>query len=157
MEAALAPTVNNHICDAEIELGTVIYNDFHGSAVIERLQGYEQKIESSLFKTIRLIQQIQDRRIKQDADRDRRGWQQIREEGQARKREREAEYQQRINASYPPDEEESRRNEPNSELMSITEMTYNRSRYAKDKRNESSQTQTQSPDDHPGRIINKQT
>ncbi len=154
-EAAMEATVTNHICDAEIELGTVIYNDFHGSAVIERLQGYEQKIESSLFKTIRLIQQIQDRRIKQDADRDKRDWQQIREEGEARKREREAEYQQRINASYPPDEEQERRNEANSDVTSISDTTYNRSRYAKDKRNESNQTDLPNPDDHPGRSANK--
>ncbi len=55
--ATKSPVVN-HICDAETLLGTIIYNDFHGSAVIERLQGYEQKIETSLFKTIRQIQQL---------------------------------------------------------------------------------------------------
>jgi len=102
-EAAMEATVTNHICDAEIELGTVIYNDFHGSAVIERLQGYEQKIESSLFKTIRLIQQIQDRRIIQDADSDRRAIQRFRAEDEARKREREAEYRQKLRSYSDPD------------------------------------------------------
>ncbi len=145
MHAASNPPVTNHICDAEIELGTVIYNDFHGSAVIERLQGYEQKIESSLFKTIRLIQQIQDRRIIQDAAREKRGWQRFREEDAARKREKEAEYQERINASYPPDEEQARRNEANSELTSTTETTYNRRRYAEDKRNDPNQTDRPNP------------
>ncbi len=101
MLAAMNPPVDNHICDAEIQLGTVIYNDFNGPAVLDRLLGYEQRMQSLLFKTIRQIQQIQDNRIKQDAARDRRDWQQIREEGEARKREREADYQHRLNTTYP--------------------------------------------------------
>jgi hypothetical protein len=155
IHAASNPTPGTSICEAEIELGTVIYNDFNGSAVIERLQGYEQKIESSLFKTIRLIQQIQDRRIIQTADREKRDWQRFREEDEARKREKEAEYQERINASYPPDEEQERRNEANSELTSTTETTYNKSHCAEDKRNEHNQTDLPNPDDHPGRSDNK--
>ncbi len=147
----------NHLCNAEIQLGTVIYNDFNGSAVIERLQSYEQRIESSLFKTIRQFQQFQNTRIKQDADSDRRAMQNLRAEDQAKRNREEAEWQRKIRNKANPDPEpeplnvlqeyELRKmgrlpepqNEPNIPLTSITEMTYNRSRYAKEKRNESSQ------------------
>ncbi len=154
-------TVTNHICNAEIELGTVIYNDFNGPAVIERLQGYEQRIESSLFKTIRQIHQIQERRIKQDIARDRRDMQILRAEDEAERNRQEAEYRKMQNK--PNESNAGRRpatpifnphgsggqandtemqNEPNSDLTSITEMTYNRSRYAKEKRNEPNQPPT---------------
>ncbi len=161
MNAAMNPPGNSHICDAEILLGTVIYNDFHGPAVIERLQGYEQKIESSLIKTIRLIQQIQERRIKLQAARDKRDWQQIREEGEERKRRREEEHQQRIHDACCAEEEYRRKsntstgtacrapieqNEANSDLTSESETTYNRSRYAKAKREKSNYPQTQNPE-----------
>ena len=174
MEAALAPTVSNHICDAEIQLGTVIYNDFQGAAVIERLQSYEQRIESSLFKTIRQMQQVQERRIKQDVALDKMGWQKLHAEDEERKRQREAEYQRKIRNEPNPDvdlhchSERSRgirkntiaagdsnqnaQNEPNSDLTSITEMTYNRSRDAAAKRKD---PQPQSPADQPGRTTNK--
>ncbi len=54
---------------------------------------------------------------------------------------------------------------PNSELTSITEMTYNRSRYAKAALAEGqsrpignpNQTNLTNPDDHPSRSANKQT
>ncbi len=158
MHAANSPTVVNPMCDAEIQLGTVIYNDFHGSAVIERLQGYEQKIETSLFKTITRIQQIQDRRIKADAARDKRDWQYLRQEDEAERNRQEAEYRQNIQNKANPDPPEPEplnvlqegelrkmgrlpktQNEPNIPVTSITEMTYNRSRYAKEKRNEANQ------------------
>ncbi len=141
MEAALAPPADNHICDAEIQLGTVIYNDFQGSAVIERLQSYEQRIESSLFKTMRQFHQFQAARIKLDAARDKMAFARFRAEDQAKRDLKEAEY-----ASYcargngrdsDVDSNQNAQNEPNSDVMSITEMTYNRSRYAKEKRNES--------------------
>ncbi len=153
---AMNPPVDNHICDAEIQLGTVIYNDFNGPAVLDRLLGYEQRMQSLLFKTIRQIQQIQDNRIKNDAARDRRAMQYMRQEDEAERDRKEYEYQQRINKTYPdpdaPDgpepeplnvlqEYELRKmgrlpkpqNEPNIPVTSITEMTYNRSRYAKER------------------------
>ncbi len=160
MHAASNPTPGTRICEAEIQLGTVIYNDFHGSAVIERLQSYEQRIESSLFKTIRQIYQIQERRIKQDLARDRRDMQYLRAEDEANRNRQEAEYQQNIRNKTSSDRTHApgvppvfntglsagahsanpkKRNEPNSDLTSITEMTYNRSRYAKAKRNEPNQ------------------
>ncbi len=143
IHAAGSSTVSNHICDAEILLGTVIYNDFNGSAVIERLQSYEQRIESSLFKTIRQIQQIQERRIKQDAAQEKRDWQYLREEAEERKNQQEAEYNKRLNrtgtACRAPAPNEQ--NEPNSPLTSITEITYNRSRYNKAKREETNNHQ----------------
>ena len=172
MNAALSDPADNHLCDAEIELGTVIYNDFHGSAVIERLQGYEQKIETSLFKTIRQIQQIQERRIKQDAAQNKRDWEYLRQEGEERKRRREEEYQQRIHDACCAEEEHRRKsnpstgtacrapnpeNEPNSELTSTTETTYNTCRQEKARTKESNQTNLTNPDDHPGRRTNKQT
>jgi len=139
MNTALSDPVNSHICEAEIELGTVIYNDFHGSAVIERLQSYEQRIESSLFKTIRQYQQFQATRIKQDADRDRRAMQILRAEDQARRDREEAEYQRNLRDEPNPDThchpERSRgirqdtiaegdsnqktQNEPNSEPLNV--------------------------------------
>ncbi len=174
MEAALAPTVNNHICDAEIQLGTVIYNDFNGPAVIDRLQSYEQRIESSLFKTIRQFQQMQETSIKQGIARNKMEWAQLCIENEERKNRRDDEYQQNIRNAQNAcpavaqrrlepnpdvdshchsersrgirkdtiaegDSNQNAQNEPNSDVMSITEMTYNRSRYAKEKRNESSQ------------------
>ncbi len=184
MNAAMSSTPGNHICDAEIQLGTVIYNDFHGSAVIERLQSYEQRIENSLFKTIRQIQQIQERRIKQDAARDRRDMQYLRPEDEANRNRQEAEYQQNIRNKTNPDphpeehvhsgmgasllrsaaeqrddshDPPKTQSEPNSPLTSITEMTYNRSRYEKAKRNDPNQPSLANPDDHPGRRTNKQT
>ena len=192
MHAAANPPDSTRISEAEIQLGTVIYNDFHGSAVIERLQGYEQKIETSLFKTIRQIQQIQERRIKQDAARDRRDVQYLRAEDEANRNRREAEFWEKMqnepNSDAPPEEHvhsgmgasllrsaaeqrddspepQKTRNKPNSELTSITEMTYNRSRYAKAKLAEGqsrfigdpNQANLANPDDHPGRSANKQT
>ncbi len=143
-----------HICDAEIQLGTVIYNDFNGPAVLDRLLGYEQRMQSLLFKTICQIQQIQERRIKLQAARDKRDWQQIREEGEERKRRREEEHQQRIHDACCAEEEHRRKsntstgtacrapnaqNEANSHLTSESETTYNRSRYAKAKRDKLNQ------------------
>ena len=158
LDAAMNPPVSTHICDAEIQLGTVIYNDFNGPGVLDRLLGYEQRIQSLLFKTIRQIQQIQDTRIKNDADRDRRAMQNLRAEDEAERNRAEAEYHQNIRNKTNPDgpdaeplnvlqEYELRKmgrlpkpqNEPNIPLTSITEMTYNRSRQERAKRNESNQ------------------
>ena len=152
MNAAMNPPGENYICDAELELGTVIYNDFHGPAVIDRLQSYEQRIESSLFKTIRQFQQMQDTRIKQDTARNKIEWSQLCIENEERKNRREDEYQQSMrnkpnpNTDDSPDDEPlnelqeyeplNAQNEPNSDVTSITEMTYNRSRYAKEKLDE---------------------
>ena len=172
MNAAMNPPGSNHICDAEIQLGTVIYNDFHGSAVIERLQGYEQKIESSLFKTIRQFQQFQQARIKTDAARDKAGWARLRAEDEERKRHLDEEYQRKIrnepNPNAPCHSERSRgtrkntiaegdpnqetihysqltnhhcENEPNSDLTSISDITYNRYRQERAKREESNNPQ----------------
>ncbi len=199
VDTAIHDAYNNtggaHICEAEIQLGTVIYNDFHGSAVIERLQGYEQKIETSLFKTIRQFQQFQETRRKAAAAEEERGWARFRAEDEAERNRKEAEYREMSMRSGDPPAADQRtqnkpnpnpraehepnpdpraehepnprtgtacrapnaQNEPNSELTSITEMTYNRSRYAKAKRNEPSQPNLTNPDDHPDRSDNKQT
>ncbi len=176
MHAASNPPGSTHLCDAEIELGTVIYNDFHGSAVIERLQGYEQKIESSLFKTIRQFQQFQSTRIKQDYDRDRRDMQYLRAEDQAKRDREEAEYRQNIRdkANPAPDDPEPEplnvlqeyelrkigrlpkpRNEPNIPITSITETTYNRNHQEKANRKDSAPQPPDGPATHPGRSANK--
>jgi hypothetical protein len=134
MHAASLPPGKPYICEAEIELGTVIYHDFDGSAVIERLQGYEQKIETSLFKTIRQIQQYQDTRIKQDIARNKIQWAQLCIENEERKIRREEEYQQnmrnkpshRTAGVSPASSAPNAKNEPNSDLTSITETTYNK-------------------------------
>ncbi len=140
MHAAANPPAGNHLCDAEIQLGTVIYNDFNGSAVIERLQCYEQRIESSLFKTIRQFQQFQETRRKAAAAEEQRGWARLRAEDEAERNRKEAEYREMaMRTGEPPVADQGIQNEPNSELTSISEMTYNRSRYAKAKRNEPSQ------------------
>ncbi len=158
MHAAAKPPAGTHLCDAEIQLGTVIYNDFHGSAVIERLQSYEQRIESSLFKTIRQFQQFQETRRKAAAAEEQRGWARFRAEDQAERNRKEAEYREMaMRTGDPPVADQRIQNEPNSELTSITEMTYNRSRYAKAKRNDPNQTNLTNPDDHPDRSDNKQT
>ena len=178
IHAANSSAPGNHICDAEILLGTVIYNDFHGSAVIERLQCYEQRIESSLFKTIRQFQQFQESRRKAAAAEEQRGWARFRAEDEADRNRKEAEYREmamrtgepsvadqriqnepnpRTAGVSPASPSQKTQNEANSELTSITEMTYNRSRYAKAKRNASNQTNLTNPDDHPDRSDNKQT
>ena len=162
LDAAMSNAFNHpgttHICEAETQLGTVIYNDFHGSAVIERLQGYEQKIENSLIKTIRLFHQLQQLRTKQDAARDKRACQYLRQEqvgwGSPHREHHDCENEPNprtagVSPASPP---QNAQNEPNSDLTSISEITYNRSRYAKAKRNEPNQPQTQNPDDHPGPI-----
>ncbi|MCD6395676.1 MAG: hypothetical protein J7M40_19500, partial [Planctomycetes bacterium] len=48
-------------------------------------------------------------------------------------------------------------NEPNSELTSISDITYNRSRYKKANRNQPNQPKNQNPDDHLSPGDNKQT
>ena len=55
-----------------------------------------------------------------------------------------------------PSTELKAQNEPNSDLTSISEITYNRSRREKAKRNDPSQTNLTNPDDQPGRSDNKQ-
>jgi len=167
IHAANSSAVGNHICDVEILLGTVIYNDFHGSAVIERLQGYEQRIESSLFKTIRQIQQIQERRTKAAAAQEKRDGAYLRAEDEAKRNRREAEFWEKMKNEPNPDpraEHEpnprtgtARRapdaqNEANSELTSISDTTYNRSRREKAKRNQSEDPNQR---DNPDRSDNK--
>ncbi len=145
MHAAANPPAGNHLCEAEIQLGTVIYNDFHGSAVIERLQSYEQRIESSLFKTIRQFQQFQESRRKAAAAQEERGWARLRAEDEAERNRKEAEYREMsMRTGDPPVPDQRIQNEPNSELTSITEMTYNRSRYAKAKRSNPPERPSQS-------------
>jgi hypothetical protein len=170
MEAALAPPVNNHICNAEIQLGTVIYNDFHGSAVIERLQSYEQRIESSLFKTIRQFQQMQDIRARQDLARNKREWESLCIEAEERKNRREDEYARDCNCGHgrdsdydvdPPDPSHKSsappfaQNEPNSDLTPAADTTYNKNHQEKANRKDSGPQKSPQPDPHPGRNANK--
>ncbi len=146
IDDAMKPPGSNPICDAEIQLGTVIYNDFHGSGVIERLQGYEQKIENSLCKTIRLLNQLQKDRTKEDAARDKRDWQHLRAEDQADRNRRDDEYvkyqhHEQVGWGLPhrePNNQETQ-TEPDSTLTSISDITYNRSRSEKNKTNNPSQ------------------
>ncbi len=156
---ALNDTGSAHICQAEIQLGTVIYNDFHGSAVLDRLLGYEQRMQNLLFKTIRQIQQIQERRIKQDIARDKAGWARLRAEDEERKRQKEAEYQQRIqDAEHRQAEYQQRddshdpppaQNEANSDLTSTSDTTYNRSHREEARTNDPNQTNLTNPEQPP--------
>ncbi len=214
----------NPICKAEIKLGGIIYDDFLTSKVLERLSIYERRIEYSLFKTIRLIDQLQQNRRKAAAAQEKRDWAYLRQEDEAKRKRKEAEYREMAMRSGDPPvadqriqnacrvEAERRRkpnprtagvspashsresgnpattnnslnaicqglnakvqNEPNPELTSISEITYNRSRREKTALAEDqskfipacrgsigdpNQTNLTNPDDQPNRSDNKQT
>ena len=218
------PPTGPTICKAEIKLGGIIYDDFLTSKVLERLSIYERRIEYSLFKTIRLIDQLQQNRRKAAAAQEKRDWAYLRQEDEAKRKRKEAEYREMAMRSGDPPvadqriqnacrvEAERRRkpnprtagvspashsresgnpattnnslnaicqglnakvqNEPNPELTSISEITYNRSRREKTALAEDqskfipacrgsigdpNQTNLTNPDDQPNRSDNKQT
>jgi hypothetical protein len=166
LNAAMNPPGSPHICQAEILLGTVIYNDFNGPAVIERLQSYEQRIESSLFKTIRQFQQMQETSIKQGIARNKMEWGQLCIENEERKNRLDDEYRQnmrekertpqacrhKFNPPVPPggsSHSPSAQNEPNSPLTSITETTYNESHDNKEKTSNPPERPSPPPHQYP--------
>ncbi len=100
------PPTGPTICKAEIKLGGIIYDDFLTSKVLERLSIYERRIEHSLFKTIRLIDQLQQNRRKADAAQEKRDWAYLKQEDEAKRNRKEAEHRQRIHNA-------TMQNEPN--------------------------------------------
>ena len=127
IDNAMQPAVGNRICEAEIQLGTVIYNDFHGSAVIERIQGYEQKIETSLFKTIRQFQQLQETRRKAQAAQDKRDWAYLRQEDEAKRNRKEAKHREMsMRTGDPPAPDQRIQNEPNPRTAGVSPAPHSR-------------------------------